>query len=1363
MILFAGAGMLILVGVLTAGLYGYSRTGHAKNLVVNQINKAIPGTISAGQIRVLAGGALIRLEDIRLLDPEGVSCLAFDFLDLQIRWKALFDKVLEVSHFQVHGLTLDMTADADGTVNIMDALVAGDDMKQGDPETGQETSRIGLPVNVVIKQARITRAAVIFSDPENTVAVKSLEVTVTGADLQEMSGTVSIEAKDLVFSSAQTVMDAESMSLSASVKEKNTVSFQMDLTSGIGVLAASGSARNLPDQPQMDVTADLTTDLAAVSRISPDLPDLGGTVHVVLSGRGPVNDPSVQLRITGQRLAMAPDIQGGTLAVAANLADRVLTLETGQADLMGITTVFSGSTDLSQVFPDGFLHPAHDVDQLTYSLTFDQTGGDLNRLSPWIPGFSGKFSSRGRVQGRGVSVETLSAGYDLSAVFKGFRQDQAEIDPLDLTVQVAGDIGSRVLTLDHLTVDTRPAQVQASGTYHLTDQMVDMEVTVSSDDLHGTTQAFGLFPVRGRVHAAVQAQGPVNGPEITASLKGRELGVAGIFMDLLDVGASLDGRGEATLTDLTVQGPGLELDASGSADLFDAGFVLKKRIQTSLNAKGTIRPETVLGQAGLKVDPRYLDSDVAFDLKTRINHDPGGSMALADIAGINIPRQAVTARVDLNGSQVYLLLENLAEISGKVDTDKSTYALDIEFSDKDFGPLLSAAGMTGISGGVRGWVRSAGTLPESLTVPLETHLAAAGGTVTIEADVAGTVEAPDFNAAIDLTDLSWHPADLDLALTGLNGRMTLSPDRVTVHEMTTQLNQGRVTLTGEAVAGFGAGTITATLDLSADEILLPVGDGGDRETVWVESLVSSLNLSLDMSQKKQTDPADTTVSGTGGRIPVKTVQAALALNPSDRTGLDLSVILDQTIGLKALFNPDTLGFDVNGTFTATQLAPFFDTAGLSGVSGQMDGRISSRGRINMSLPPQVTGQLKPAAGTIKVSADAAGTFSDPEINAGIVLEGLHYPVPEAGLTVSNLNGTVTMSNDRLKITSLRADLGQGTLDLSGDLALENFMPVSGQARLLTRNVSVSVEDTLDAAFNTDLTFSGSREQSGLTGKVEMIHGEFYRDFEFDLAEALESRKMGRAGTVESASDVKEPSYLDRTTLDIAVTYKDPFILDNNLAFIMVEPDLTITGTVSQPVITGRATIAEGTVVYQKRQFDIETGIIDFMDPFRIDPKITLQASTAIRTWVIYMDVSGKTDNLRFRLYSDPAETHEDILSLLLIGKTTRELGGGGGSYTGILADKASEMISQEVASSTPLDRFALGYDESGGQGGSVSVTMGKKLSDRLEVIYSMKTEEQENVHTNAAEYKMLENVIFRAFNNSKGEFGTEVTLKLEFR
>jgi translocation and assembly module TamB len=115
---------------------------------------------------------------------------------------------------------------------------------------------------------------------------------------------------------------------------------------------------------------------------------------------------------------------------------------------------------------------------------------------------------------------------------------------------------------------------------------------------------------------------------------------------------------------------------------------------------------------------------------------------------------------------------------------------------------------------------------------------------------------------------------------------------------------------------------------------------------------------------------------------------------------------------------------------------------------------------------------------------------------------------------------------------------------------------------------------------------------------------------------------------------------------------------------MVEPDLKITGTISDPVVTGRAQIVEGTIVYQKRQFEIEKGVIDFMDPFRIDPEITLNATCAIRNWVIHMHISGKSDNLLFRLFSDPAETHEDILSLLIIGQTTRELGQGGGPIPG---------------------------------------------------------------------------------------------------
>ncbi|MDT8377883.1 MAG: translocation/assembly module TamB domain-containing protein [Desulfotignum sp.] len=1369
-LLFAGAGLLLFVAALIAGICGYSRTPHARNLVVDQINATIPGTLSAGQIQLLSGGALIRLKNIQLLDPEETPCLAFDSLVVQIRWGALLDKVLEVSHFQIDGLNLDLTADANGKINLLDALVAGD----GIPDERQEkdVSRAGLPLNVEIKTAQITRSTVSFSDPESTVLVGSLEMTLTGVDLQQMSGAVAVELGDMVFSSARETLDAESLSLFASVKEKTSGSFQMDLNSSVGVLTASGSVNDLFDDPQVDLTADLTTDLTAVSQLFSDSSDLGGTIHVTLSSHGPVNDPVAKLRATGQQLAMGPDIQDGRLDIAVDLAQRVLTLDPAQVSLLGITTTVSGSTDLSQVFPDGFMHPAQDMDKLSYSLSFNQTGGDFKQLTPWIPGFSGQFSSRGRVQGRGVSVDTLTAGYELTSIFKGFKQDQADIDPLDLDIQVSGDIDNRLLTLDQLTVGTLPAQVKGSGTYHLTDQVLDMDVTVSSNDLNTATQAFGLFPARGRVSAVIQARGPVSGPEIVAVLEGRDLGAAGMSVDRLDLKATLDRQGKATLEDLTVQGPGLDLAASGAADLFDTGFALKKQIQATLKAKGKVRPETVLAETETGVNSRFPDTDAAFDLKARIAYDMGTTVAISDVADITIPQQKMAARIDLNDTRVSLYLEDLVDITGDLDMKTSEYAVDANFKAGEFSALLSAAGITGISGGVEGWFRSTGTLPEDLTAPLEKHLAAVKGSVTIEADVSGTVNQPDFNAVVDLKDLAWQPAGLQLAIADLNGRMILSPYRLTIQEMTTRVNQGRMTLNGEAVVNFGDANIpvfekkmkavTATLSVEGSDITLPVADSG-TETVWVESLDSSLNLRLDFSQNQTTDAAGRSDSGSGRRIPARSILAVLGLNRPDQKGLDLSVTLDQSIGLKAAFTPETSQFDVKGTFSATPLGPFLETAGIFGILGQIDGQLQTRGRLDMNLPPQLGEHLKPAAGTLKVEADVAGSFSAPEVNARITLDGLRYPVPEAGLVVSDFNGTATLSNDRLEITSLAANLNQGTLEISGDLGLENFMPVTGQARVVTQNVRISVEDTLETAFNTDLTFSGSREKARLTGTVEMIHGEYYRDFAFDLAEALESRKMGSVNPVDTPSDPGAPSFIENMGLNIDLNYRDPFILDNNLAFIMVEPDLKITGTARQPVITGRADIPEGTVVYQKRQFDIETGIIDFVDPFKIDPKITLKASTVIRDWVIYMDVSGKTDNLRFRLYSDPAETHEDILSLLVMGKTTKELGKGGGTFTGILADRASEMVGREVAASTPLDTFKLGYDESGGQGGSVSVTMGKKLSDRLEVIYSMDTEDQETVHTNAAEYKMLENVILRAFNDSQGDFGTEVTLKLEFR
>lgn len=1409
-ILTAGAAVLICITVMVAGLYGYSRTGHARNLVVDQINSRIPGTLFAGRMEILAGGALVRLADIQLQDLQGNICLAFDALGLEIRFRSLVDRVLEISDFHIDGLRLDVTADGTGGLNILDALVARSDPLPADIEKEDSTAS-GIPVNVRIKTARITNGALRFLDPENTISMGSIDVEVSDADLLQLSAGVSVTIKDAILKAAGKTVDVRTLSVSGVLEKKNSAQFLIDLDSDLCVLNAAGSVADLFESPIMDLTLAAVVQLAALSQTARDMTGLGGTIHLDISGQGPVNNPEVQLRIRGEHLEMAPDIRDGDLFLAMTLARQALTIEQGQVSLLGARLDFTGSTDLAPVFPDGFLHPPRDMDHLAYALSFDQTGGDFTRLAPWVPGFSGRFSSHGRLQGRGTSLDTLWAGYELAVLFEAFKPVEGVIDPLDLDARLSGSMENQVLNVADLRVDIRAAELTGSARYDMGEETVNAALTLISDDLDAATQAFGLFPVKGRIQAAVHAAGPVSGPDISASLAGRELAAAGLSVAVLDFEGSLSRNGRAEILGLTVQGPGIDLAASGAADLFDAGFVLRDEIRAWVTTAGKIQPKEVVADMDLDVDPQYLDSLIEFDLKTHVDYAMGASFGMADIKDMVIPGRKLGGQIDLEEKRFSLSIEDLADISAALDMEKSAYTAAFDFTEGDFGPLLAAAGINGISFGVDGWVRARGSLPYDVTAPVSDQLAAAGGTLSIEADVGGTVPQPVFTAVLSLADLAWQLPEPQIAVSGLNGRITLTPDHATIHEVTTRINQGQMTITGKidfpgyvlesgrlavqvsqldipsgdssgekvlisvselsAEAAVAAGITEAgnksmdqlnmTLTLSGSDIFLPVS-ADSTGAVRIESLASSLEMHLDYSKMAAAGLEKKEGAGSNGAIPVKTIRAVLGLNEPDHSGLGLSLTLDQTIGLGAAFDPDTSEFELDLAVDKTRLDPFLETAGVFGITAQVSGQIRSRGRMDMMLSSQITEQMKPAAGRIRLDVDVAGTFSDPVLDAEIVLEGLHYPVPEVNMVVSNVNGAVTMSNDQVKIETLTADLGQGTLEISGDIGMDNFIPVSGHARLQARNIAVSLEDTLEAAFSTDLTFSGNPEKSRLAGTVLMLHGEFYRDFAFDLAEALESRKMGQAVDVSTQSGPGNP-LLENTALDIAINYRDPFIVDNNLAFIMVEPDLKITGTISDPVVTGRAQIVEGTVIYQKRQFEIEKGVIDFMDPFKIDPEITLNATCAIRNWVIHMHISGKADNLLFRLFSDPAETHEDILSLLIIGQTTRELGQGGGSYTGILTDRASEMIGQGVESSTPLDTFKLGYDESADQGSGVSVTMGKQLSERLKVIYSMETREKETVHTNAAEYKMLENVILRAFNDSLGDFGTEVTLKLEFR
>jgi hypothetical protein len=145
-------------------------------------------------------------------------------------------------------------------------------------------------------------------------------------------------------------------------------------------------------------------------------------------------------------------------------------------------------------------------------------------------------------------------------------------------------------------------------------------------------------------------------------VSGRELGAAGISVAVLDFETSLNRNGRAEILGLTVQGPGMDLTASGAADLFDAGFVLRDKIRADVTTAGKILPETFLAGMDLAVDPQYLDSVIEFDLKTHADYAMGAAVGMADIKDIVIPQRKLGAKIDLKEKRFSLSIEDLADI-----------------------------------------------------------------------------------------------------------------------------------------------------------------------------------------------------------------------------------------------------------------------------------------------------------------------------------------------------------------------------------------------------------------------------------------------------------------------------------------------------------------------------------------------------------------------------------------------------------------------------------------------------------------------------------------------------------------------------
>lgn len=433
------------------------------------------------------------------------------------------------------------------------------------------------------------------------------------------------------------------------------------------------------------------------------------------------------------------------------------------------------------------------------------------------------------------------------------------------------------------------------------------------------------------------------------------------------------------------------------------------------------------------------------------------------------------------------------------------------------------------------------------------------------------------------------------------------------------------------------------------------------------------------------------------------------------------------------------------------------------LNGDLD--IKAHGTIPLETISLFTDVFPNAAGEVRLSLGVNGNLSKLDLRADAEIINCGMTVPGLLQRMHNLNGSIHVTPEAIVLDNIQGMLDSGSFELSGAIDLKAYRPSRVGLKLKAHDLPLMIPDTLETRLSAELDIKGTPEKSLVSGYIQMIEGKYYKNIRLNLMGSLGKKSREEALV---APEIPWP-FLKNMAIDITTRYRQPFVIDNNMALLAIKPDLRIYGSVNHPLISGRAQVESGTVYFQKKEFNVKKGVFDFINPYKIEPTIDVLSEIIVREWTIFLSISGTPDNLKFNFSSNPSEREEDILSLLITGKTTQELIAGEGGLSlspgQILADVLAETVQKQIKDATGLDIVELEYKEGGEAEASdeVKVTVGKELSRRITVKYSVQTKNAKVIQQIITEYKFLDKLLMNTFHDTEGHYGGGLQFRVEFR
>jgi translocation and assembly module TamB len=357
------------------------------------------------------------------------------------------------------------------------------------------------------------------------------------------------------------------------------------------------------------------------------------------------------------------------------------------------------------------------------------------------------------------------------------------------------------------------------------------------------------------------------------------------------------------------------------------------------------------------------------------------------------------------------------------------------------------------------------------------------------------------------------------------------------------------------------------------------------------------------------------------------------------------------------------------------------------------------------------------------------------------------------LGLQNGNGVLTLTQDRLDITSFQAMIGGGQVTARGGIvyrpSLQFDMALSG------RGVRMLYPDTVRETFGTDLVLTGTPDAAQLRGDVRIYQISFTPDF--DLMQFIG----------QFSGEVTPPptqGFSQNLTLDVNVTSTGGVNVQSRELSLQGTANLHVQGTASEPVILGRINVTGGDLIFLSNRYVLQTGTIDFANPVQTTPVVNVTADTTVQQYNVHLHFTGPLDHLRTAYTSDPALPPADIINLLAFGKTTEAAAANPTPGTlgaeSTIASQVSSQVTSKITKIAGISQLSVDpvLGTTSGQNPGARVTIQQRVTGNLFVTFSTDiTSTQREVIE--GQYNFSPRTSFTVSRDQNGGFGFDTRFR----